>query len=189
MFVQKPTSTSERWEGPKLNLEETTTFRGIDRTLYIGELENVLQSFAKSHKGFIVWCDVSSPHSRQINQTLHTFLQEFSRYLSLQSPTEFLHRCRLLKCKFEAELMRRTCEIGANAMKEVMKYSKPFVFESHLQAKMEYECQIKGADHPAFPPVVAGGSRANTIHYIDNNQIVKDNEMVLMDAGKGLVFF
>lgn len=43
---------------------------------------------------------------------------------------------------------------------------------------------MKGAEFLAYPPVVAGGNRANTIHYINNNQIVAPGEMVLMDAGK-----
>ena len=30
---------------------------------------------------------------------------------------------------------------------------------------------------------VQGGNRANTIHYIRNNQLVPDGHMVLMDAG------
>lgn len=42
---------------------------------------------------------------------------------------------------------------------------------------------MHGADFLAYPPVVAGGNRANVIHYINNNQIVSDGEMVLMDAG------
>ena len=31
-----------------------------------------------------------------------------------------------------------------------------------------------------IPP---GGNRANTIHYVHNNQLVRDGELVLMDAG------
>lgn len=30
---------------------------------------------------------------------------------------------------------------------------------------------------------LSGGNRANTIHYINNNQIVEDGDLVLMDAG------
>jgi len=41
-----------------------------------------------------------------------------------------------------------------------------------------------GAEYLAYPPVVAGGPRANIIHYINNNQTVADGELVLMDAGK-----
>jgi Xaa-Pro aminopeptidase len=43
---------------------------------------------------------------------------------------------------------------------------------------------MHGAEYLAYPPVVAGGNRANIIHYINNNQVVKDGDMVLMDAGK-----
>jgi Xaa-Pro aminopeptidase len=42
---------------------------------------------------------------------------------------------------------------------------------------------MRGAEYLAYPPVVAGGDRANIIHYISNNQVVTEGEMVLMDAG------
>ena len=42
---------------------------------------------------------------------------------------------------------------------------------------------MRGAAFQAYPPVVAGGPRANILHYIKNNQNVGDGEMVLVDAG------
>uniref|UniRef100_A0A3B4Y8A9 X-prolyl aminopeptidase 3, mitochondrial n=1 Tax=Seriola lalandi dorsalis TaxID=1841481 RepID=A0A3B4Y8A9_SERLL len=47
----------------------------------------------------------------------------------------------------------------------------------------DFENRIHGANFLAYPPVVAGGNRANTLHYINNNQIIKDGEMVLLDGG------
>ena len=55
--------------------------------------------------------------------------------------------------------------------------------EHQINAKVDYECRIAGAQYLAYPPVIAGGDRANVIHYIINNQIVSENELVLMDAG------
>lgn len=60
------------------------------------------------------------------------------------------------------------------------------VNEHQIFAEVDYRCRIGGAEFLAYPPVVAGGDRANTIHYINNNQLVKDGEMILMDAGKSL---
>ena len=37
--------------------------------------------------------------------------------------------------------------------------------------------------HIAYVPVVASGSNALIIHYTDNNRIMKDGELVLVDAG------
>lgn len=42
---------------------------------------------------------------------------------------------------------------------------------------------MNDAQFLAYPPVVAAGNNANVIHYINNTQVAKDNEMVLMDAG------
>lgn len=55
--------------------------------------------------------------------------------------------------------------------------------ESQIFAKVDYDCRSQGAEFLAYPPVVAGGDRATIIHYINNNQIVQDCEMILMDAG------
>lgn len=79
--------------------------------------------------------------------------------------------------------MKKTCEIGSNAIKTVIKNSKPLDNESELFARVDYECRINGAEYLAYPPVVAGGNRTNIIHYINNDQIVNDGDMVLMDAG------
>jgi Xaa-Pro aminopeptidase len=42
---------------------------------------------------------------------------------------------------------------------------------------------MNGASMLAYPPVVASGKNATTIHYINNTQIVRDGDMVLLDAG------
>lgn len=39
--------------------------------------------------------------------------------------------------------------------------------------QFDFENRIHGANFLAYPPVVAGGNRANTLHYINNNQIIK----------------
>lgn len=42
---------------------------------------------------------------------------------------------------------------------------------------------MNDAQFLAYPPVVAAGNNANVIHYINNTQVAKDGELVLMDAG------
>lgn len=57
------------------------------------------------------------------------------------------------------------------------------VSEHVLNAVLEYTCKQAGAEHLAFPPVVAGGPRATHIHYVANNQLLSEGEMVLIDSG------
>lgn len=80
--------------------------------------------------------------------------------------------------------MTKSCAIACNAIKSTIANSKPGDNEAHIYARVDFECRVNGAEYLAYVPVVAGGSRANIIHYINNDQTVNDGDMVLMDAGE-----
>lgn len=80
--------------------------------------------------------------------------------------------------------MKKSCEIASDAIKKAMRSSRPSISEAALQAQVDFECRINGAEYLAYPPVVASGPRANIIHYINNDNIVNDGDLILMDAGK-----
>lgn len=79
--------------------------------------------------------------------------------------------------------MQEAGRITAQAFRRTMALSHGDVDEAVLFAKFDFENRLHGANFLAYPPVVAGGNRANTLHYINNNQIIKDGEMVLLDGG------
>lgn len=56
--------------------------------------------------------------------------------------------------------------------------------EHHIFARVDYYCRMNGASYLAYPPVVASGRNATTIHYINNSQTTGAEDLVLMDAGK-----
>jgi intermediate cleaving peptidase 55 len=65
----------------------------------------------------------------------------------------------------------------------MIKYVKPGMGEHEIQAYLEFKCKVRGADTMAYVPVVAGGANALVIHYVVNNAIVNDGELILCDAG------
>jgi Xaa-Pro aminopeptidase len=58
--------------------------------------------------------------------------------------------------------------------------------EQTVSAVLEYSGRQAGAEHAAFPPVVAGGPRATHIHYVANNQLLLRHHMLLVDSGESL---
>lgn len=79
--------------------------------------------------------------------------------------------------------MQKTCQIASEAINETIHWTRPGISEHHLYAKVDYECRMRDASFLAYPPVVATGFNATTIHYINNCQMTKKDETVLMDAG------
>lgn len=61
--------------------------------------------------------------------------------------------------------------------------TRPGDTEHEIFARVDYHTRMDGASFMAYPPVVAAGQNATTIHYVNNNQRIVDGEMVLMDAG------
>lgn len=110
-------------------------------------------------------------------------LNDSSAASYFNSSRYFVQLLRARKSSAEIELMRRACEISSESFVELIKISHPYISEHLMETKLDYDFRIRGADHPAYIPVVAGGPRATSLHYIRNNQIVRPESLVLVDAG------
>lgn len=78
---------------------------------------------------------------------------------------------RWIKSPREQELMRETCRIGSEAMNAMVHKSIGVKCENEIVGRLELETRRRGATCLAYPPVVAAADRANTIHYLDANQV------------------
>jgi len=79
--------------------------------------------------------------------------------------------------------MKASAEISARAHAKTMRFAQPGLSEANLHAHFEYICARGGAQRPAYVPVVASGENALIIHYTRNDHLLRDGELVLMDAG------
>jgi Xaa-Pro aminopeptidase len=57
------------------------------------------------------------------------------------------------------------------------------MFEYQLEAELVHTFMRKGARSPAYPSIVGGGANGCILHYVENNEQLKDGELVLIDAG------
>ena len=79
--------------------------------------------------------------------------------------------------------MRQAQEHTRVAIEEMMRYARPGMNERELEGAFDFALMKQGIREHAFNSIVAGGVRATTLHYAENNQTVQDGEMVLIDLG------
>ena len=79
--------------------------------------------------------------------------------------------------------MKKGCEISAQAHKAAMQFVAPNMNEQSLEAFYLYKFAEQGSRFPAYTPIVAGGEHACILHYVENDQILNDGDLVLVDAG------
>lgn len=90
---------------------------------------------------------------------------------------------RAYKSEEELELMHQAQEGTRIAIEAMMKQAYPGVNECELEGAFDFALMKQGIREHAFASIVAGGGRATTLHYAENNQVVNDGEMVLIDLG------
>jgi Xaa-Pro aminopeptidase len=90
---------------------------------------------------------------------------------------------RVVKSQTEIELTKKACAITNDAFRRVLKFTKPGVTEYEIEAEIIHEFIRQRATGHAYNPIIGSGKNAIVLHYIDNNQVCKDGEVILMDFG------
>ncbi|XP_044158068.1 xaa-Pro aminopeptidase 3 isoform X3 [Bufo gargarizans] len=183
LFVPRRDSGRELWDGPRSGPDGAVALTGVDQAYPIEEFKHVLPRLFDEK--LTLWYDYVKPshhslHSNYIQPLLESNSKVKNRIKSTRLLTQNL---RLIKSEAEIKLMKKAGHISSHAFIETMHWCKAPVDEALIYAKFDFECRSRGAEILAYPPVVAGGNRANTLHYVNNNQIVKSGEMVLLDGG------
>jgi Xaa-Pro aminopeptidase len=94
-----------------------------------------------------------------------------------------LDEMRLRKDAYECEVMRRAATISSGAHRRAMRATRPGRMEYEIEAELMHEFRRHGSQFPAYWPIVAGGANACVLHYRDNDQPLKDGDLLLIDAG------
>jgi Xaa-Pro aminopeptidase len=94
-----------------------------------------------------------------------------------------LDEMRLVKQPEEIDTMRRAAAISVEAHQRAMRASCAGRHEYEIEAELVHEFRRLGADAPAYTPIVAAGEHACVLHYVSNDGVLKDGDLLLVDAG------
>ncbi len=186
LFIIHANELLETWEGHKLTKKEASEISGIENIYFLEDfdsfIQNLMYNFGKVYinvqENLKFPPIVESAEIKMLNALKTKYpLYEYKRL----SP--ILKTLRIVKESEELDLIKKACEITGEGFQRVLSNIKPGMFEYEIEADLNYEFTRKGAGGHAFPPIVASGKNAVCLHYVDNNDEVKDGELVLMDFG------
>jgi Xaa-Pro aminopeptidase len=90
---------------------------------------------------------------------------------------------RLIKDESEIATMRHAAKISAAAHVRAMQTTRPGQFEYEVEAELLYVFKKGGSQFPAYGSIVAAGVNGCCLHYRENNQKMRDGDLLLIDAG------
>jgi len=187
MFCREKDPAKEQWDGYRAGLEGAVADFGADDAFPYGDLDDILPGLLEQRERvfYAMGCNSEFDHrvSNWVNQV------RCRSRAGAHAPTEFLaldhflHDMRLYKSRSEVAVMRRAAKLSASAHKHLMKTCKPGMREGQLAAHFSFHCQMRGTPELAYPSIVGGGDNACVLHYVDNEDELKDGDLVLIDAG------
>ncbi len=187
LFCRKRDPNRELWDGIRSGPEGAIADFGVGDAFPIDLINEILpkllvgrskiyypfQGSFELTKNIIDWIKIS----RQMT------LNKLPAQPDLGDIKSIIDELRLVKSEAEVSLMRTAARITAAAHIRAMKVCEPGKFEYQLQAEIEHEFALNGARYPAYPSIVGGGKNGCILHYIENSDILTEEDLVLIDAG------
>jgi len=186
LFLKETSDEIAIWEGEKLTKERATEVSGVKTIIWLKDFEKTLQSFIYEAEHLYL---NDNEHMRA-NTAVETADDRFRKWCRAEYPMHtyqrvapFMHELRAIKEPEEIELMQQACDITSKGLDRILKFIKPGVMEYEIEAELMHEFLRNRSRGFAYSPIIASGFNACVLHYIENNQAVKDGDMILMDFG------
>ncbi|XFA99542.1 aminopeptidase P family protein [Candidatus Izemoplasma sp. B36] len=194
LFIEEPSDYATKWLGSRLTKAEASEISGINEL-------NIF--YMDSLDGFIANRILMDSRSSIVKQPRHLYLDLFREYLmkkpsslirfnhiietypelKIKDANPILDEQRRLKSSSEVEEIRKAIGYTNKGIQALQKTVKPGMNERQLEALFEYTIKMAGSSGVSFETISASGKNATILHYVDNNQEIKNNTLILNDLG------
>jgi Xaa-Pro aminopeptidase len=187
LFCRDRDDEHEKWHGPITGPDRAKQLFGVDDAFPVSDIDDILPGLIEGRSKLYYAMGSDPDFDHQVIEWVNSISE--SGHLGASPPGEFvqleqyLHELRLYKSAGEIELMRRAAQASAAGHVRAMEAVHPGMMEYELEAELRYAFSRSGARDEAYPSIVGGGENACVMHYIENNQMLRDGDLVLVDAG------
>lgn len=187
LFIKETNEVVRTWEGYKYTKEQARAISGVQTIYWSHEFATVLYKLVVESSSLYL---NSNEHFRA---SIATETQEVREGKKLMAQFPFhpvnrlapiLQSLRYVKRNIEVDMIRKAVSITKNALLRILKTIKPGILEYQLEAELAHEMISQGCrSHFGYHPIFASGANSCILHYNDNNQPMKDGDIILMDFG------
>lgn len=183
LFCRARDAKKEQWDGEITGPARARRWFAIKDAADIGEFAAAVAKTAREHCEVFFLPNTNAALDRQLTNLMS---QRRTRggglaLSCLRDASALLDEMRMVKDASEITRMREAARLTCAGHLAAMR-AKPMTREYHIEAAITSQFKMGGGDH-AFPPIVASGGNACTLHHTKNNSPVRRGQLVLVDAG------
>ncbi len=186
LVLVRPNELKEKWDGKRLRAKEATDISGIKTIVWVDSLDALLQAWIHAADNIYLNTNENDRKSSSIRTREYRYIDELRSQYPLHNyfrSAKLLKQLRGIKTKEEVEVLQTAIDITQKTFERVCGFVKPSVMEYEVEAEIMHEFLRNRATGEAYGSIIASGDRARTLHYVNNNEVCKDGELLLMDFG------
>jgi Xaa-Pro aminopeptidase len=170
LFCRERDVEREIWDGFRYGPLAACAQFGFDECHVIGELDSLLPQLLADQP--VLYCHLGADEKwnsrvvRWLDAVRAQARTGVTAPATIRDVHAVLDEMRLIKDAHEVAIMRRAAQITADAHKRAMRVVRPGRAEYEIEAELVHEFRRRGAQAPAYTPIVAGGANACVLHYV-----------------------
>lgn len=186
LFLKETSPLIATWEGEKLTKEKAFEVAGISTVYWLDEMDRVLKGLMLQAEEVYINTNEHPRAKTEVETREDRFVKQLKRDYPAhryRRSAPILHQIRSVKEQAEMALMQRACAITEKGFRRILSLVKPGVMEYEIEAALMHEFLCNRSRGWAYTPIVASGASACVLHYIQNDQMCREGDVLLLDVG------
>lgn len=185
LFLRESNDLIAIWEGAKLTKEQARARTGITRIEWTTEFNSILNRLMPQAESVYLSTNEHPRGDLSYGTKSLRFAKECQSLFPLHNYRRLaplIYGLRSIKSEEEVEFTQIACDITEAGFRRVLGFVEPGVGEWEVEAEFIHEFIRHGSRGFAYAPIIAGGLNACILHYIPNDQSLKDGDLLLLDV-------
>lgn len=184
LLIPRPDHAKETWSGKMLTKEEAESLSGISEIMWTDNFESeFIRAQTRANLLYADYNDLGFSHTTSTNIEFIRKIRETLPGLQIRKASHIVHALRRVKSSEEIRLIKHAIKITSEALKALWCETKPGVKEYELEGVLAYHFIKNGSRRYAYEPIIAGGIHSATLHYVDNDSVLENGQVLLTDVG------
>ncbi|SHN21765.1 Xaa-Pro aminopeptidase [Cyclobacterium lianum] len=186
LFIKPTNEQIAIWEGHKFTMEEAKELSGVETIRWTSDFDATFQALMLLSKHIFLNTNEHLRADSQVQTRDARFIQSCQEKFPLHQyhrVAPMMHKFRSIKEPEELHQLQKACDITEKGFRRILSVVGPGLREYEIEAEYLHEFVRSGSRGFAYEPIIASGKNACVLHYIQNNEVCGDGDLILFDVG------
>ncbi len=185
LFLRETSDLIAVWEGAKLSKEEATKVTAIAGVHWLDAFPALFRNLMRQAEHVYLNTNEHARAADHLDYRDLRFVVETQRRYPLHNyrrAAPLLEAMRSIKSETEIALITEACRITEAGFRRVLPFIEPGVPEYAIEAELIHEYMKNRAGGFAYEPIIGTGRNSCVLHYVRNDAVCQDGDVLLMDV-------